>query len=75
MEEIFSEIGSSALIGGKVLIVVFMVLYLVFAVIVVRQVNLMTKTLQIGLESTLKVFAFLHLFFALGVLFISIMFL
>lgn len=56
----------------KVFIIIFMVLYLIFAFVVVRQVQLMTDTLEVGFEGQLRFFSFLHLLFAAAVLIFSI---
>jgi hypothetical protein len=39
-------------------------MYLVFALVITRQVKLMTSTLQLGFESLAKTLSFLHLVFA-----------
>jgi len=52
----------------KILIIIVMVLYLVFAFVVVRQVQLMTDTLEVGFESQLRTLSFAHLLFAIAVL-------
>lgn len=67
-----AEIGPTVWMGAKIAVVFGFVIYAIFAFVVVRQVSLMTKTLQLGLEPTLKVFAYLHFFFALILLAISI---
>jgi len=40
-------------------------IYLVFGLVVVRQVKMMTDTLQLGFETLAKVLAFAHLAFAI----------
>lgn len=70
--EMINDLGPAVLDGAKVLIMISMGIYAVFAFVVVRQVDLMTKTLQLGLESTIKVIAYLHFLFAVGLLLISI---
>lgn len=47
-------------------------LYLVFAGVVVRQVYLMTSTVQTGFEFPVRSLAWLHLFFAIGVFILAI---
>lgn len=44
----------------KAMFVIGMFLYLVFSFIVVRQVGHMTKTLQVGFETPLRIFAIAH---------------
>ena len=41
-------------------------IYLVFAGVVVRQVYLMTTTLQVGFEMPIRALAWAHLFLAIG---------
>lgn len=48
------------------------ILYLVFAVVVVRQVYLMTNTVQTGFEFQIRSLAWLHLFIAIGVFLLAI---
>ncbi len=47
-------------------VVLFTILYFVFSLIVVRQVNLMTETLITQVSGYIRVFAILHALFALG---------
>lgn len=42
-------------------------IYIVFAAVVARQVYLMTATLEVGFETQLRLLAWGHLFFAIGV--------
>lgn len=46
-------------------------LYIVFAIVVVRQVYLMTGTVQTGFEFPIRSLAWIHLFFAIGVFLIT----
>lgn len=57
----------------KILILLFLVLYIVFSLVLIKQVQLMTKTLEIGFESQLKLLAFIHFLFAVAVLIFSIL--
>lgn len=52
----------------KICVLIILFLYIIFAYVVVRQVKLMTDTLEVGFESQLKFFSLIHLFFAIGVL-------
>lgn len=56
----------------KILILIFLALYTIFALVVIRQVQLMTATLEIGFDKQLKFLSVLHLLFAIGVLVFSI---
>ena len=50
----------------KVPVLAGFLLYMVFALVVVKQVNKMTETLAVGLESEIKFIAYFHFFLALG---------
>jgi len=52
--------------------IVLLTLYFVFAFIIVKQVNLMTRTLDVALKKQLKVFAYIHLAYSLLVLMYAI---
>lgn len=42
--------------------------YIIFAFVIVKQVNKMTDTLEIGLEGLLRAIAIIHLLFSIGAL-------
>jgi hypothetical protein len=52
----------------KILVIIALLVYLAFAFVVVRQIQLMTQTLKVGLETPLKTLSYAHLLFALAVL-------
>ncbi len=56
----------------KILVIILLGIYIVFSYVIVRQVQLMTDTLEIGFESQLKFLSFLHFLFAIAVLVFSI---
>jgi hypothetical protein len=62
MESIITN-GSSIWILIKVLVVVLLGMYILFAFVLTRQVKLMTKTLKLGFEAPVKFLAFIHLVF------------
>lgn len=45
-----------------------LVVYLVFSLVLVRQVQLMTRTLDVDFEKPIQILALFHLVFAIGVL-------
>lgn len=57
----------------KIFVIILLAIYIVFAFVIVRQVQLMTDTLVIGFEKQLKFLAFLHFLFAIAVLVFSIL--
>lgn len=57
---------------GKIFAIIALSLYIIFAVVVVKQVGLMTRTIEVGLEGLIKLVAWAHLIFAITVLVIAI---
>lgn len=51
----------------KIAALILLALYLVFALVVVRQTILMTDTLKLGFETPIKILAYAHLIFAIFV--------
>ena len=47
-------------------------LYIVFAGVIVKQVGLMIKTINVGFEALIKFVAWGHLFFAVGIFVLAI---
>lgn len=68
----FLDIPNLPVVGGgvdlffKAIISVAFFFYIIFAFVMVRQVNTMTATLEVGLENTLRLVAVLHLLFSIG---------
>lgn len=60
------------LLIAKGIVLLFLVIYIIFAVVVLRQIGLMTTTLKVGLEGTLRVFGYLHLILAIGLFLIAL---
>lgn len=69
---LLTDIEFSALILIKIAVLAFLFFYLLFAGIVVKQVRVMTETLQVGFEAPIKVIALIHFVFALVTLFLAI---
>jgi len=57
----------------KVLVLVFISIYIIFALVLIKQVKLMTTTIEIGFESQLKFLSILHFLFSIAVLIFSIL--
>ena len=51
---------------AKIMFLVAMAIYVVFAFVIVRQSKIMTDTLEIGLEKVIRMIAFAHMLFAIG---------
>ena len=58
---------------GKGVILILLVFYAIFALIIIRQVDLMGKTLITGIAPVIKVLAFFHAIFAIGLIFLALM--
>jgi hypothetical protein len=56
----------------KIVAITLLSMYLIFALVVVRQVKMMTDTLQLGYEGLAKMFSYSHLIFAVLVLLFAI---
>lgn len=51
----------------KILILIFLAIYIIFALVLIKQVTLMTTTLEVGFETQLKLLSYLHFLFAIAV--------
>lgn len=60
-------IGVSIWSIAKICVLIALVVYIVFSIVVVRQVHLMTDTLEVGFESEVRTLSFIHLFIAIGI--------
>ena len=58
---------------GKGAILILLIFYAIFALIIVRQVDLMSKTLITGISAVIKVIALMHAIFAIGLIFLALM--
>lgn len=67
------NLGNTPLVIIKFAAIFGLVIYNIFAFVVVKQVNLMTETLKVDLEGLIKGIAIAHMIFALGVLIYTIM--
>ncbi len=57
-------IGLNVWLLIKILALLLLGMYLIFSLVVIKQVNLMTRTLQLGYEQIVKTLSYLHLIFA-----------
>lgn len=60
-------IGVSVWFLAKIFILLALAIYLVFALVVIRQVNLMIATVEVGFEVPIRLLAWGHFLFAVGV--------
>ena len=65
MEPIIPVLDVSIWFIVKIFVLFALLVYIIFSVVVVRQVNLMTETLKVGLETPLKIIALTHLILAI----------
>jgi len=65
--ENFVNLENSLLLVVKIGVIFFLLLYIVFAGVVIRQVRVMTETLSVGFEKPVKFIAFIHFIFSLVV--------
>jgi len=56
----------------KIAFVIVLVLYNVFSVVMVRQVNVMTETLELGHERIIKYLSYTHLVLSVGVFLLAL---
>ncbi len=56
--------GISVWLVVKVAALILLGMYLIFSLVVVRQIKLMTTTLSIGFEAPIKMLGYIHLAFA-----------
>jgi len=52
---------------AKIFVLFGMAIYVVFGFVVVRQVKLMTDTLQLGFEGFIRLLSYVHLLFTIAV--------
>ena len=72
MEPIIPFLGFSVWVVVKLLFLFALLIYIIFCLVIVRQVNLMTETLDVGFESPLKLAAVAHLILAIGVFILAL---
>lgn len=65
-------LGISVWLIVKIFAIFALLIYLLFALVVVRQVRLMTETVQVGFEKPLRFLSFVHLVFAGAVLLLAL---
>ncbi len=59
----------------RLFVLLSLLIFLVFGIVLVRQVKIMTQTFQTGLEFVLKVFAWLNLALVIAVFIVVLLFL
>lgn len=65
-------IGISVLTVIKGLVLLALLIYLIFALVVLRQTQIMTRTLKVGIEVPIRFLGIIHLAFAALVFFLAL---
>ena len=66
-------LGISIWLIVKIMYLIALGVYVLFSIVVVRQVQLMTDTVEVGFETPIRLIAILHLLVALGVFALALM--
>ena len=53
---------------AELFVVAFLVIYTIFSLVLIKQVNLMIKTVEVGLDTPIRFIAYAHLFISVSVL-------
>jgi len=70
--EVLTNLGIPVWTIVKIAALFGLLIYIAFAIIVVRQVTLMTNTLDLGHEGTIKILSKAHLLFSILVFFFAL---
>lgn len=68
----FSQEADTFWLIAKLATLVVILLYIVFAYVIVKQVILMNETLEVGFEKTMKAIAYAHLIFSIFVFLLAV---
>ncbi|MHA2055297.1 MAG: DUF5657 family protein [Candidatus Hodarchaeales archaeon] len=68
---IFSEWSDTTWLIIKLAFLIGILLYVIFAYIVTKQVKLMNETIEVGLENTIKIISYVHLAVSIFILILS----
>lgn len=71
--EVIPLIGISVWLAVKIFILLFLAIYIVFALVVIRQIKLMLQTLDMGLNLPIRFIGWAHFLFAVGIFVIAIL--
>lgn len=65
-------LGISVLTIAKVFILFALAIYIVFALVVIRQIGLMIKTVEVGFALPIRLIGWSHLLFAVGIFILAL---
>lgn len=71
--EVIPLVGISVWLAVKIFILLFLAIYIVFALVVIRQIKLMSETLDMGLNLPIRFIGWGHFLFAVGIFVIAIL--
>lgn len=63
-------VGISIWLIVKIFFLVGLLVYLVFAFVVLRQINIMNETLDVGFEVPVRILGYVHFFFVIALIII-----
>lgn len=72
MQALPLNVGVTIWVIVKIFFIIGLLVYNVFAIVVLRQAGIMTQTLKVGFELPIKLLAWIHLIFALSILIFAI---
>ena len=70
--DLLTETETALLPILKIAFLISLILYNAFSVVMVRQVNLMTETLELGHERAIRYLSFVHLAISIGVFLLAL---
>ncbi|KKQ93627.1 hypothetical protein A2865_02410 [Candidatus Woesebacteria bacterium RIFCSPHIGHO2_01_FULL_39_17] len=70
--ENFEGIAPSVFTIVKIAVWIFLLLYILFAGVVIKQIRVMTETLEVGFEKQIKVLGIVHFLLAVIVFLLSL---
>ena len=70
--EVLTNLGIPVWTIVKIAALFGLLIYIAFAVVVIRQVNLMTETLDLGHDTTIKILSRAHLLFSILVFLLAL---
>jgi len=65
-------LATSAWLIAKIFVLVALAIYLIFAVVIIRQINLMVDTTDIGFSLPIKLVGWAHFLFAVGIFILAL---
>ena len=70
--EVFNEFTHTFLVAIKIAIWLFLILYILFAGVVLKQVRVMIETLEVGFERPIRIIAVFHFIISVAVFILAL---